>query len=205
MHSVREATMHGFGDYWWFSPRSRDHKIPLNNRYHLFDSRNGYSSVISQVANFWFSSHNCGEVAVIQKLKRGWFQHGRPIQNSYNCGNFWITATLPKLWPENQKLATWLMTELYPFLDSIKWYLLCKEILWWCEVHHENQDGFYSNLTISTHIIPGCVCHAKPCVYLHKTQFKQTSLLQCCICMHRYSIDDKIVELYTHINVIICN
>ena len=28
------------------SKRSRDHTIPLNSRYHFFDSRNGYSSVM---------------------------------------------------------------------------------------------------------------------------------------------------------------
>ena len=44
--------------------------------------------------------------------------------------NFWITATLPKLWLEN--LTN--MTELYPFLESKKWYLLFKGILWWREL-----------------------------------------------------------------------
>ena len=36
---------------------------------HFFDSRNGYISHFNQVANFWFSSHTFGEVAVIQQFQ----------------------------------------------------------------------------------------------------------------------------------------
>ena len=51
-----------------FIKTSCHHKIPLNSRYHFFDSRNG-CSLFSQVTNFWFSSHNFGKVAAIQKFQ----------------------------------------------------------------------------------------------------------------------------------------
>ena len=39
-----------------------------------------------------------------------WHSTWPPIKTKvrYNVWNFWITATSPKLWLENQKLATWL-------------------------------------------------------------------------------------------------
>ena len=51
-----------------FHVASRDHKIPLNSRYRFFCLQKWIEpGHVSEVANFWFSSHNFDEVAVIQK------------------------------------------------------------------------------------------------------------------------------------------
>ena len=54
-----------------FRVTSRHHKIPLNSRCHFFftPEMDLALSHISQVSNFWLSSHNFGEVAIIRKCK----------------------------------------------------------------------------------------------------------------------------------------
>ena len=74
---------------------SRHRKIPLNSRCHFFDCRNRYSSI--SLVKFLFSSHNLGEVAVIQKFKNSrdlcmgrpcWMAwHVVPYITLFNFGN----------------------------------------------------------------------------------------------------------------------
>ena len=52
-----------------FHVTSPHHKIPLNSRYHFSTPERIEFGHVSQVANVWFSSHNFGEVAVIQKFQ----------------------------------------------------------------------------------------------------------------------------------------
>ena len=91
--------------YWWFSCDVTWPQNPLNSsfRYHFFDSRNGYSSVMLPIFSFLviilvkyvYSSCN-SKISIFPKLKSfvwgghvGWHvqnvtQHGCPIQNCYN-------------------------------------------------------------------------------------------------------------------------
>ena len=85
----------------------------------------------------------------------GWENlHGHPIQNGKLSLILEIAATLPKLWLENQKLAIWLI-ELYPFLESKKWYLLFKGILWWHDVLTK------TSLRKQTDFTPVALCRRK--------------------------------------------
>ena len=97
--------------YWWFSPRGRrDHKILLNSRYHYFDSRNGYSSVIIvTLLIFFFSSPKLYGLSS-PKLYAMSSNMAAPYKAFYNWKywNCWIIATSSKSWLENQKLAIWL-------------------------------------------------------------------------------------------------
>ena len=64
LHTVNNLPILGF------HVTSHHHKIPLNSRCRLFDSRNGYSSVMfSQNASFCLSIHSFGKVAVIKKYQ----------------------------------------------------------------------------------------------------------------------------------------
>ena len=75
-------------DFWAlvFTKRSRDHRIPLNSRYHFFDSRNVYSLVTLVKLPIWFSSHNFGEV--IQKFQ--YFQNKREFCMGRPCWMRWV-------------------------------------------------------------------------------------------------------------------
>ena len=60
-------------------------------------------------------------------------QHGHPIQNCLNFGNIetFNYSYFAKITTRKPKIGILTnMTELYPFLDSKKWYLLFKGILW---------------------------------------------------------------------------
>ena len=102
---------------------------------------------VSQVANFWFSSHNFGEVAVIQTFQ--YFQVVKRVlhEAAKNCWMTWAYhPTCPPhtklslileilkflnysyfakiMTTESQKLATWLTwpSSEYSFLVSKKWH-----------------------------------------------------------------------------------
>ena len=128
---------------WWVSCD----KIP--SRYHSFDSRMEQLDHISQVTNFWLPSHNFGKVAIIRKFqyfpKRKRLLYGVAMLDGLGTSkrlslileilNFLTYSYFVKIMtrkPKTGKLTK--MTELYPFLESKKWYLLFKGLLWSCDV-----------------------------------------------------------------------
>ena len=129
---------------WWFSCD----KIPLSSIYHSFDSRMEQLGHISQVTNFWLPSHNFGKVAIIRKFqyfpKRKRLLYGVAMLDDLACQkislileilNFLTYSYFVKIMtrkPKTGKLTK--MAELYPFLESKKWYLLFKGLLWSCDV-----------------------------------------------------------------------
>ena len=125
-------------EYSWFHVTSCDHKIPLNTRYH-FDSRNRYSSVtLVKLSFFWLSSHNFGEVAMIQKFQYfiTEFCMGWPCWMTWHVLILEILTFLnysyfAKTMSGKPKISSFTkVTKLYLFLESKKWYLLLKGILW---------------------------------------------------------------------------
>ena len=120
--------------YSWFPCDVTHHKIPLFFTPEIWIQL-GH---VSQVANFSFSSRKFGEVAVIQKFK--YFQnyngvlYGAVMLDDMPCHimnvlNFCSYFT--KIMTRKPNIGSWTnMTERYPFLESKKWYLLFKWILW---------------------------------------------------------------------------
>ena len=117
---------------------SPHHKMPLNSRYHSFDSRNGYSSVllvkmpicgflvILLVKYLQFKNFN------IPKLKGTWHvvQHDPNNFGNIEIFQLQLFAKIMTRKPKIGNLTDTCMTELYPFQESTKWYLLFKGILW---------------------------------------------------------------------------
>ena len=106
---------------------------------------------VSLVANYWLSSRNFGEVAVIQK-----FQYFQVVKRVLYGATMLDDMPCHPTWPLHTKLSLILyilkylnysyfakimtrkpnignlsnMTKLYPFLESKKWHLLFEGILW---------------------------------------------------------------------------
>ena len=101
--------------YSWFSCDVMSPQKPLNSRYHFFDSRNGYSSVMLvklPIFGFLVISSCNSKVSIFQKFitefcmgRRCWMvwchltwpPHTK-LSSILEILKFWITATSPKLW-----------------------------------------------------------------------------------------------------------
>ena len=124
--------------YSWFSCDVMSPQNPLTWHMPLFWLQKWIQlGHVSQVANFWLSSHNFGEVAVIKKFPKikdfpTWLPHTKLslILEILKFLNYSFFAKIMTRKPNIGNLTN--MTELYPFLESKKWYLLFKGILsWW--------------------------------------------------------------------------
>ena len=113
-YDITWCSLFRFLVFIWRNITTRHHKIPLNSRCHLFDSRNGYSSVMLvklPIFGFLVISSCNSKVSIFPKFITE-FCMGRPcwmvchptwpphtkLSSILEILKFWITATSPKLW-----------------------------------------------------------------------------------------------------------
>ena len=124
--------------YSWFSCDVMSPQNPLTWHMPLFWLQKWIQlGHVSQVTKFWLSNHNLGKVAVIQKYQyfQNWkeFCMWRPCWMALEILSFLNYIYFAKVMSRKPNIGNLTnMTELYPFLESKKWYLLFKGILsWW--------------------------------------------------------------------------